>query len=217
MSRIFDNWFSFEGFQAWKLQTGGDYFFFFLLIAVGIAVLFVATKVLASRRNHDAAVKRTAKRLTKLGGKGAVCYCGKTVRGKGGSLPCDLICVAQDKVYVARVYHFGLEVYGGASKQDWQFRYYKEEHVEPNPLPALEDRQVMLNQLLARGGVRNVSVDCLVVFADNFGSTKFLLPGVKCAVSYSHLKKWRKDRPLSGGKYDMEATKKVLEASFAED
>ena len=216
MSRLFDNWFNFEGFNPWKLRTPGDYFYFLLIIAIGVAALAVATKVLAKRRTHDIAVQRTAKRLKKLGGRGAECYCGKTVRTKKADYPCDLICVAQDKVYIVRVYHFGLEVYGGRQEPLWKFRYYKEEVTEQNPLPALEERAVALSQLFVKAGVRNVDVEPLIVFADNFGTTKFYLPGAeRLAVSIGFLKKWRKDRPLGRkGGYDIEEVKKALEASF---
>lgn len=216
MSRIFGDWFDFEGFTVWKLQTAGDYFYFFLIIAIGVAAFAAAIKILEKHRNHPDAVKRVAKRLQKLGGKGAACYCGKTVRSKKDVCSCDLICVARDKVYVVQVYHFGLEVIGGEDKREWKFRYNKEQQVQPNPLPGLTEQQVVLMRLFSRAGVRSVSVEPLVVFADNFGTTKFSLPNVKCAVSYSCLKKWRKDRPIGEETYDIKAAKAALEASFEE-
>lgn len=217
MSRIFNNWFNFEGFNAWKLRTAGDYFYFLLIVAIGVAAFIAAAKVLAKRRTHDVAVQRTAKKLKGLGGRGAECYRGKTVRTKKADYPCDLIYVARDKVYVVRVYHFGLEVYGGRQEPLWKFRYYKEEVTEHNPIPALEERTVAISQLFVRAGVRNVDVEPLIVFADNFGTTKFYLPGAeRLAVSIGFLKKWRKDRPLGRkGGYDIEEAKKALEASFA--
>lgn len=216
MSRIFDSWFNFEGFNPWKLRTAGDYFYFLLFVAIGVAAFIIAAKVLAKRRTHDIAVRRTAKRLKKLGGRGAECYRGKTVQTKKADYPCDLIYVARDKVYIARVYHFGLEVYGGRQEPLWKFRYYKEEVTEHNPLPALEERRVALSQLFVKAGVRNVDVEPLIVFADIYGTTRFCLPGVeRYAVSIGFLKKWRKDRPLNRkAGYDIEGAKKALEASF---
>lgn len=216
MDRIFGDWFSFDGFTVWKLHTAWDYLFFFLTAACGVVAVIIAVKFLSKYRNHTDAVKRVAKRMKKLGGKGAECYIGKTVHSKKDACPCDLICAVQDKVYVVQVYHFGLEVVGGEREREWKFRYNKEERTAPNPLPDLTEQRVVLTRLFSRCGIRDVPIEPLIVFADNYGTTKFYLPGVKCAVSYSFLKKWRKDRPLSGETYDLKAVKAALESSFEE-
>lgn len=216
MSRIFGQWFSFDGFNAWKLHTVWDYVYFFIIILLGVAVFTAATKYLNKHRNHTDAVKRVAKRMKRLGGSGAACYCDRTVRVKKDVCRCDLICAARDKVYVVKVYHFGLEAIGGEDKREWTLRCKKDEITEPNPLPVLSEQKVVLTRLFSAAGVRNVPIEPLVVFADNYGTTKFYLPGVKCAVSYSFLKRWRKDRPIKDSPYDLKAAKAALEASFEE-
>jgi hypothetical protein len=127
-----------------------------------------------------------------------------------------LICAARDKVYVARVFHFGLEVIGGADQRTWRFRYNKEVCTEPNPLPALEEQKVVLTRLFSAAGIRNVPVETMVVFADNYGTTRFSLPGVRNAVSCGLLRKWRKDRPIGKDGYDLRAVKAAIEASSPE-
>ena len=215
MDRIFGDWFSFNGFTAWKLHTVWDYIFFFLIVAIGVAAVVLAIRYLNRHRNQKDAVSRVAKRMKKLGGSGAACYCGKTVHTKKDSFKSDLICAARDKVYIVKVYYFGLEVTGGENVREWKFCYNKEEATAPNPLPALSEQQVILTRMFSAAGVRNVPIEPLIVFADNYGTTKFYLPGVKCAVSCSFLKKWRKDRPIKEDGYDLKAAKAALEASFA--
>lgn len=216
MSRIFGTWFSFDGFNAWKLHTVWDYFYFFLIIAVGIALIKLVIRVMDSRRNLPHALARTAKKLKRVGGPGSECYVGKTIRSKKDVQDYELIAVLPDQVLTVKVFPFGLQIFGGVNEPRWRFCFNKDERWADNPLGVLEEQRVVLNRVFMRANVKNVPVETLIVFADNYGTAKFKVDGVRECVALSYLKKWRKDT-RKNEKIDLRAVKTALEESFESD
>lgn len=216
MDRIFGSWFSFDGFNAWKLRTAWDYIFFFLVLAVGIALIKLAIRVMDSRRDLPHALSRTAKKLKRVGGPGSECYVGKTIRSKKDAQDYELIAVLPDQVLAVKVFPFGLQIYGGVNEPRWRFCFNKDERWADNPLGTLEEQKVVLNRVFMRAGVKNVPVGTLIVFADNYGTARFKIDGVRECVALSYLKKWRKDTKKSG-KIDLRAVKAALEEAFESD
>ena len=105
----------FDNFQVWKLHTPMDYFFFFLTIAIGVAVFYGVTQILKKYRTPEHAVQRVAKKLKKLGGNDAATYIGKTIRCGTESQPSELIALTADRIYLIHVFHYGTKAYGGVS------------------------------------------------------------------------------------------------------
>ncbi len=213
MGRIFESWFDFEGFNAWKLRTGWDYFFFFLIMVAGFAAIKLTIRIMDRHRDAAHAIPRTARALRRVCGQGTVCYLDRTIRSKKDVQHYELIAVLPDQVLTVKVFPFGLTVFGGANEPRWRFCFNKDERWEDNPLPLLEEQKVVLNRVFMRAGVKNVPVGSLIVFADNYGTAKFKIPGVRECVSYSYLKKWRKDTAKSG-KLDQNAVRAALETAF---
>lgn len=216
MSRIFGTWFSFDGFNAWKLHTAWDYIFFFLTIAAGIVIIKLAIRVMDSRRDLPHALARTAKKLKRVGGPGSECYVGKTIRSKKDVQDYELVAVLPDKVVAVKVFPFGLQIFGGVNEPRWRFCFNKDERWADNPLGALEEQKVVLNRVFMRAGVKNVPVETLIVFADNYGTAKFKVDGVRECVAVGYLKKWRKDTKKNV-KIDLRAVKAALEEAFSSD
>ncbi len=212
-NNLFGSWFDFKGFTAWKLHTVWDYVFFFAIIAVGVVAIKAAIRIMDSRRDAKHAVARTARALRRACGGGTTCYIGRTIRSKKDVRDYELIAVLPDKVLAVKVFPFGLTIYGGAGEPRWRFCFNKEERWEDNPLSALEEQKVLLNRVFMRAGVKNVPVETLIVFADNYGTAKFKIAGVRECVDYRYLRKWRKDTAKSG-RIDMKAVKAALEAAF---
>lgn len=215
MERLFGSWFDFDGFNVWKLHTTWDYIFFFLILAVGVALIKLAIRVMASRRDLPHALARTAKGLKRVGGAGTACYLNKTIYSKKDVRDYELIAVLPDKVLAVKVFPFGLEIYGGANEPRWRFCFNKDVRYAENPLPELEEQKVVLNRVFMRAGVKNVPVETLIVFADNYGTARFKVDGVRECVAVTYLKKWRKDTKKDA-KIDLRAVKAALEASFSE-
>ena len=216
MSRIFGNWFSVDGFNAWKLHTAWDYIYFFLIIAAGIALIKLVIRIMDSRRDLPHALARTAKTLKRAGGPGSECYVGKTIRSKKDVRDCELVAVLPDKVVAVKVFPFGLQIFGGVNEPRWRFCFNKDERWEDNPLGALEEQKVVLNRVFMRAGVKSVPVETLIVFADNYGTAKFKIDGVRECVALGYIKKWRKDTKRNV-KIDLGAVKAALEEAFAGD
>lgn len=213
MDKLFGSWFDAEGFQVWKLHTTWDYLFFFLIIAAGIALIKLAIFIMDKHRDMPHALARTARALKRVGGPGTECYLNKTIRSKKDVQAFELIAVLPDKVVTVKVFPFGLEIFGGANEPRWRFCFNKDERWADNPLPALEEQKVVLNRVFMRAGVKNVPVETLIVFADNYGTAKFKVDGVRECVSVGYLKKWRKDTKKDA-KLDLRAVKAALEESF---
>lgn len=213
MSRIFKNWFSVDGFNAWKLHTVWDYIYFFLVIAAGVVLIKLAIRIMDSRRNLPHALTRTAKKLKRVGGAGSECYAGKTIRSKKDVQEYELIAVLPDQVLAVKVFPFGLQIFGGVNEPRWRFCFNKDERWADNPLGSLEEQRVVLNRVFMRAGVKNVPVERLIVFADNYGTARFKIDGVRECVALSYLKKWRKDT-RKDVKIDLRAVKAALEEAF---
>lgn len=216
MSRIFGSWFSFDGFNAWKLQTAWDYVFFFLVIAVGVVIIKLVIRIMDSRRDMPHALARTAKKLKRTGGPGSECYINQTIRSKKDERDYELIAVLPDQVLAVKVFPFGLQIFGGVNEPRWRFCFNKDERWADNPLGALEEQKVVLNRVFMRAGVKNVPVEKLIVFADNYGTARFKVDGVRECVAVGYIKKWRKDTKKNG-KIDLRAVKAALEEAFAGD
>lgn len=216
MSRIFGTWFSFDGFNAWKLHTVWDYIYFFLIIAAGVALIKLAIRIMDSRRDLPHALARTAKKLKRVGGPGSECYVGKTIRSKKDVQDYELIAVLPDQVLTVKAFPFGLQIFGGVNEPRWRFCFNKDERWADNPLGVLEEQKVVLNRIFMRANIKNVPVETLIVFADNYGTAKFKVDGVRECVALSYLKKWRKDTKKTG-KIDLRAVKAALEGAFESD
>ena len=216
MSRIFGTWFSFDGFNAWKLRTVWDYIYFFAIVVAGILLIKLVIRIMDRQRDLPHALARTAKKLKRVGGPGSECYVGKTVRSKKDVRDYELIAVLPDQVLAVKVFPFGLQIFGGVNEPRWRFCFNKDERWADNPLGALEEQKVVLNRVFMRADVKNVPVETLIVFADNYGTARFKVDGVRECVALSYLKKWRKDTKKNG-KIDLRAVKAALEGAFESD
>ncbi len=213
MEKLFGTWFEADGFQVWKLHTTWDYIFFFVILAAGFALIKLAISIMDKHRDLPHALARTARALKRAGGVGTECYLNKTIRSKKDVQSFELIAVLPDKVVTVKVFPFGLQIFGGASEPRWRFCFNKDERWADNPLPMLEEQKVVLNRVFMRAGVKNVPVETLIVFADNYGTAKFKVDGVRECVSVGYIKKWRKDTKKDA-KLDLRAVKAALEESF---
>lgn len=202
------------GFRAWKLQTSGDYLFFFLILFGGALIFYFIARYMKKRRTREDALKRVAAKLQALGGRGAESYVLPTLAHGGQRMAADLVAVTGDRVYVVKVYHRALEAAGTAAGARWRFYLTaKEAYEEENPLPALQQQQMLAKAILCGGGLASVPVERLIVFADRFGATRIGLQGVRCAYGIEKLRgmmrKAEKRPPI-----DIEKTKAALKASF---
>ena len=218
MDKLFGNWFSGNGFTAWKLQSWEDYLNFGLVVLAGILVFVLAQRRINKHRNYQDSRARVARRLKKLGGPGAECYLDVTVCSKRDVQPCEFLHVSGNCVYAVKVFWWGLDVTGDALDKTWTFSASKEYKRLPNPLPELDEICVVLNRLFVRSGLTGIDVQPLVVVADNFGSSHIHITGTDCVVPYQDLKKWRKADPIGkDSDFDIQAVKAALEASFRPD
>ena len=66
--------------------------------------------------------------------------------------------------------------------------------------------------LFAREGLKNVPVEPLIVFSDNWGNTKFRLEGINYASGYTKLSEYLKNQPKKiAGRIDSRAVSAALE------
>ncbi len=201
--------------QIWKLHTVWDYVFFFMIVALGLVVYRIAVGWLNQRRNLPCAAERVEKRMKKVLGQDACTFRMKKLRTGSGELPFDLLCVAEDRVYNVKVFPFGLKVSGGANVPQWQFADNRTTVKEKNPVPAMRDLKSALGKTFASAGLKDVPVEPLIVFADNWGNTKFHVEGVNYAVSFVNLKNYLKNMPKKfSGSIDREAVRKCLEQNI---
>ena len=61
----------FDGINVWKINTLGDLIFYVLLILLGALIFFLVIRRINHNRRPDVAMKRVARRLKRLGGKGS--------------------------------------------------------------------------------------------------------------------------------------------------
>ena len=198
--------------QIWKLNTVWDYFFFFLIIAAGYAVYRLAVGWLNRNRNLQGQIPRVEKRMKKSLGPETVCFSRGSLKTEEGEQPFDILCVSSDRVYTVKVFPFGLKVKGGANVPQWQFSDNRETRKEPNPVPGLRDLKNTLNRIFSREGLKNVPVEPLIVFSDNWGNTKFHLEGINYASGYTKLSEYLKRQPKKiAGRIDSRAVSAALE------
>ena len=206
----------FDNFQVWKLHTPMDYFFFFLTIAIGVAVFYGMTQILKKYRTPEHAVQRVAKKLKKLGGNDAATYIGKTIRCGTESEPSELIALTADRIYLIHVFHYGTKAYGGVNQREWVLESGTERRKEMNPLPALKDQRSMLQKLFTREKAGSVPMELLLVFSDTYGRTRFQLDGVTNALDIRDMNSWWKKRPARfSGRLDFAKVKQILDRSLA--
>lgn len=210
---FFQDWFSLDGFNIWKLQTPMDYVYFALILAGGFFLIWLAIRFLASKRTPESSALQVEKQLRRLGGKESAVYRDVTVRSQRDQCSCSMIYADWEGVCVVQVYHFGLEVSGSASSRYWTLAFNKDVRQVDNPLDDMDEQIVVLNRMLGRAGLRGIPVEKLVVFADVYGRPRLDLKGVDCAVVRQDLKLWRKSR-RNRSTIDLKGVKKALEASF---
>ena len=157
-------------------------------------------------------IPRVEKRIKKSLGPEAVCYRQGSLKTEAGELPFDILCVASDRVYTVKVFPFGLKVTGGANVPQWQFADNREIRKEQNPVPGLRDLKNELNRIFAREGLKNVPVEPLIVFSDNWGNTKFRLEGINYASGYTKLSEYLKNQPKKiAGRIDSRAVSAAID------
>ena len=90
----------FDGINVWKIHTLGDLIFYVLLILLGVLIFFLVIRRINHNRRPEVALKRVARRLKRLGGKGSQVYTNFTLRTFAGDTPFEMPWVARDKMYV---------------------------------------------------------------------------------------------------------------------
>ncbi len=213
MGEIINNFFNPQGITLWKLYTPQDYFFVGLLIVLGVAALWLATRHLAKQRTPEGTTARMAKKLRKLGGHGAQVWRDVTVVSQRGRCVCPILWAAREGVYVVQVYHFGLEVSGSASSKYWTLAFNKDVRQVKNPLDDMDEQVVVINRVLGKAGLGHVPVEKLVIFADIYGRPRLNLRGVECAVVRQDLRKWHRQKKKLAG-VNQAGVKNALEGSF---
>ena len=199
------------GWQIWKLHTVWDYVFFFMILAAGYFIYRAAVGWLNRRRNLHSQVPRVRKKMEECLGKEALCFSEGVLKTGSGEMSFDLICVSSDRVYTVKVFPFGLKVSGGANVPQWSFSDNRETRKEKNPVPGLRDLKTELTRLFAGAGMKNVPVEPLIVFSDNWGNTKFHLEGITTACTYAKLAEYLKKQPAKfSGRIDARAVGKVI-------
>ena len=171
------------------------------------------TRQLAKQRTPEGTTARMAKKLRKLGGRGAQVWRDVTVVSQRGRCVCPMLYAAREGVYVVQVYHFGLDVSGSASSKYWTLSFNKDVRQVDNPLDAMDEQIVVVNRVLAKAGLGHVPVEKLVLFADVYGRPRVDLRGVDCAVVRQDLNKWRKQKKNLPS-VSLAELAKALEASF---
>ncbi len=210
---FFQDWFSLDGFNVWKLQTPMDYVYFTLILAGGFFLIWLAIRALSSMRTPEGTTARMAKKLRRIGGTGAQVWQNVTVVSQRGRCVCPMLYAAREGVYVVQLYHFGLEVSGSASSKSWTLAFHKDVRQEPNPLDRMDEQIVVINRVLSRAGLGYVPVEKLVLFADVYGRPQLNLRGVDCALVRQDLKQWRRQKKKRPA-VDLPAVKQALEGSF---
>lgn len=213
MGDFINSFFSLDGMNVWKLHTPMDYLYVGIYLLVGIAALWLGIRILAKRRTPEGTAARMAKKLRRLGGRGAQVWQNVTVLSQRGRCICPMLYAAREGVYVVQVYYFGLEVTGSASSKYWTLSFNKDVRQAANPLDGMDEQIVVLNRVLGKAGLGHVPVEKLVLFADVYGRPRLNLHGVDCAVVRQDLGKWRKKKKKLPGT-DLTEVKKALEASF---
>ena len=207
----------FNGWQTWKLHTIWDYVFFGLIVACGILFFMAWTAVLKKNRTREKALKRSAERVRKALGAGTEVFTDCELSLNGEREAAELLAVGGDRVFVGRVYPFGLTVTGGANVPQWTFADRNEIRKEQNPMPQLRRAKALLAKIFADEKLKSIPVEFLVVLADNYGMARFKLDGVEHAVQYQRLGQYLKGLPKKfAGTIDRQKTAEAIRAHLSD-
>ncbi len=186
----------FDGVQVWKINTLGDLFFYVLLILVGALIFFLVIRRINRNRRPDVAMKRVAKRLQRLGGKGSRVYTNFILRTFAGDTPFEMLWVARDRIYVVKVIPQGTRIAGSATGSTWKLGGSVNDTMK-NPLPALENQRRALLPYLSAKGFEDVLVEPMVICADTYEMPRFKIDGFGSIYTYKYLGAWRRKFPLA--------------------
>lgn len=186
----------FDNVNVWKLNTLGDVFFYVLLILLGVLVFYIIIRIINHNRRPDVAIKRVARRLRRLGGKGSKVYTDFTLRTFAGDTPFEMLWVAKDRLYVVKVLPHGTRISGSSTGATWKLEGTVRETIK-NPLPALENQRRALLPYLSAKGFEEIMVEPLVICADPYEMPRFKINDFGSIYTYKYLGAWRRKHPLA--------------------
>ena len=186
----------FDGINVWKIHTLGDLIFYVLLILLGVLIFFLVIRRINHNRRPDVALKRVARRLKRLGGKGSQVYTNFTLRTFAGDTPFEMLWVARDRLYVVKVIAQGTRIAGTSSGSTWRLGGSVSDTMK-NPLPALESQRRALLPYLSAKGFEDILVEPLVICADTYETPRFKIDGFTSICTYKYLGAWRRKYPLA--------------------
>ena len=186
----------FDGINVWKIHTLGDLIFYVLLILLGALIFFLVIRRINHNRRPDVAMKRVARRLKRLGGKGSRVYTNFTLRTFAGDTPFEMLWVARDRLYVVKVIAQGTRIAGTSSGSTWRLGGSVSDTMK-NPLPALESQRRALLPYLSAKGFEDILVEPLVICADTYETPRFKIDGFTSICTYKYLGAWRRKYPLA--------------------
>ena len=204
----------FDNINVWKLNTLGDVIFYVLLILLGILVFYIVSRWINHNRRPDVAMRRVARKLKRLGGKGSRVYTNFTLRTFAGDTPFEMLWVAQDRLYVVKVLPQGTRISGSSTGPTWKLAGSVNETIK-NPLPALENQQRALQPYLSAKGFEELMVEPLVICADTYEMPRYKIDGFASIYTYKYLNAWRRKHPLARRLfYDVDQVCALLEEAM---
>lgn len=186
----------FDGVNVWKINTWGQLISYVLVILTGFVVFFLIIRRINRNRQPDVAMKRVARRLKKLGGKGSRVYTNFTLRTFAGDTPFEMLWVARDRLYVVKVIPQGTRIAGSSSGSTWRLGGSVNDTIK-NPLPALENQRRALLPYLSAKGFEEIQVEPMVICADTYETPRFKIDGFTSIHTYKYLGAWRRKFPLA--------------------
>ncbi|MGI6074936.1 MAG: nuclease-related domain-containing protein [Pyramidobacter sp.] len=181
---------SWGNFKLWKLNTAGDYAYFFAVLLAGFLFFWHWSRRIARGRCDESATKRVERKLSRLARKGRVLSAAQC--GLSGA---DLLLLCPGGAYAIRCIGWGMKIYGSLSSPAWRLESSGESRSIPNPLDQLAPAVKELRRWLNAAGMNSVPVEPLVVFADPFDEPRLFLEKGARAVTWSGLKKWYRQLP----------------------
>ena len=204
----------FDNINVWKLNTLGDVFFYVLLVLFGILVFFVVSRIINRNRRPDVAMKRVARKLRRLGGKGSRVYTDFTLHTFAGDTPFEMLWVARDRLHVVKVIAQGTRIVGSSTGSTWKIGGSVKDAIK-NPLPALEEQRRALLPYLSAKGFENILVEPMVICADTYEMPRFKIDDFGSIYTYKYLRAWRRKYPLARRLFfDVDKVCAVLEAAM---
>ena len=204
----------FDNINVWKLNTLGDVIFYVLLILLGILGFYIVSRWINHNRRPDVAMRRVARKLKRLGGKGSRVYTNFTLRTFAGDTPFEMLWVAQDRLYVVKVLPQGTRISGSSTGPTWKLAGSVNETIK-NPLPALENQQRALQPYLSAKGFEELMVEPLVICADTYEMPRYKIDGFASIYTYKYLNAWRRKHPLARRLfYDVDQVCALLEEAM---